>query len=73
MPKAKLLACDAVVFTKYTRMFGLFKKETQQQKLEKQYKKLLEESYQLSSTDRKASDAKAAEAEEIAKKLAEMS
>lgn len=53
-------------------MFGLFKKETAQQKLEKLYKKLLEESYQLSSTDRKASDAKAAEAEEIAKKLQEL-
>jgi len=50
-------------------MFGLFKKETPKQKLEKQYKKLLEESYQLSSTDRKASDQKLAEAEEVAKQI----
>jgi len=53
-------------------MFGLFKKESKKQKLEKQYKKLLEESFQLSSTDRKASDAKAAEAEDIAKQIEAM-
>lgn len=50
-------------------MFGLFKKETPKQKLQKQYKQLLEESYKLSSVDRKASDQKLAEAEEVAKKI----
>lgn len=46
-------------------MFGLFKKKSEREKLEAKYKKLLEESYQLSHTNRTASDAKAAEAEEV--------
>lgn len=50
-------------------MFGLFKKETEKEKLQKQYKKLMEESYKLSHKDRAAADAKAAEADEIAKKM----
>ncbi len=50
-------------------MFGLFKKKSKRETLNKQYKKLMEESYQLSHTDRKASDLKRAEAEEILKQL----
>jgi len=50
-------------------MFGLFKKETPLQKLEKQYKALMEESFKLSSTDRKASDLKAAEAAKVAEQI----
>ena len=50
-------------------MFGLFKKKTEAEKLQDQYKKLLEESYKLSHRDRSASDKKAAEAEEILKKI----
>lgn len=50
-------------------MFGLFKKKTEKEKLEKVYKKLMNESYQLSHTDRTKSDAKRAEAEEVAKKI----
>lgn len=50
-------------------MFGLFKKKTEREKLAEQYKALMEESYKLSSTDRQASDAKMAEAEEIAKRM----
>lgn len=46
-------------------MFGFNKKA----KLEKKYKQLLEESYRLSHTDRKQSDLKAAEAEEVWKQL----
>jgi hypothetical protein len=46
-------------------MFGLFKKENSKEKLEKQYKKLIDESYKLSHTNRAASDLKQAEAEEI--------
>jgi len=42
-------------------MFGWNKKA----RLEKKYQRLLHEAYQLSHTDRKKSDAKAAEAEEI--------
>lgn len=50
-------------------MFGLFKSKDPKKKLEKKYKELLEESYRLSSTDRKASDAKQAEAEDVLKEI----
>ncbi len=50
-------------------MFGLFKKKTARQKLEEQYDKLQEEVFRLSKIDRKASDQKAMEAEEILKKI----
>ena len=50
-------------------MFGFFKKKTEKEKLEIEYKKLIEEAYQLSHRDRKASDAKAAEADAILKKI----
>ncbi len=49
-------------------MFGLFKKDPKKA-LEKKYKQLLQESFDLSKTDRTASDAKAAEAEEVLKEL----
>ncbi|WP_370687439.1 Lacal_2735 family protein [Fulvivirga maritima] len=41
------------------------KKKSKVEKLEIQYKKLLEESYKLSHSNRKESDKKRAEAEEI--------
>jgi hypothetical protein len=50
-------------------MFGLFKKTTELEKLQKQYKKVLEESYVLSHSNRAASDQKAVEADEILKKI----
>ncbi len=50
-------------------MFGLFKKKTEKEKLQEQYKQLMEESYKLSHSDRKASDLKRAEAEEVLKKI----
>jgi hypothetical protein len=50
-------------------MFGLFKKKSKKEKLNEQYKKLMEESYRLSHSDRKASDLKRAEAEEILKEI----
>jgi cell fate (sporulation/competence/biofilm development) regulator YmcA (YheA/YmcA/DUF963 family) len=50
-------------------MFGLFKKKSELEKLQEQYKKLQEESFNLSKTDRKAADAKAMEADEIMKKI----
>jgi len=48
---------------------GWFKKKTEKEKLQEQYKKLLSESYRLSHSDRKKSDLKAAEANEILKKI----
>lgn len=50
-------------------MFGLFKKKTEKEKLLEQYKKMQEEAYRLSHTDRKASDLKTAEADELLKKI----
>ncbi len=50
-------------------MFGLFKKKSEREKLEEQYKKLLEQSYKLSHTNRREADLKAAEAGEILKKI----
>lgn len=50
-------------------MFGLFKGKSEIEKLQKQYKKLQEEAFRLSKTDRKASDAKYFEADQILKKI----
>lgn len=54
-------------------MFGwLFKKKTDREKLDLQYKKLKVKAYELSKTDRKASDALSAEAEEVSKMIEEL-
>jgi hypothetical protein len=53
-------------------MFGLFKKKTEKEKLQETYKKLLEEAYKLSHTNRKASDLKTFEADELLKKIQTM-
>ncbi len=50
-------------------MFGLFKKKSEKDKLYEQYQQLLKESHTLSTTNRKQSDQKAYEAEEIMKQL----
>jgi len=50
-------------------MFGLFKKKSEIDVLQKQYEKLMKEAHTLSTTNRSASDDKVAEAEEIAKKI----
>lgn len=50
-------------------MFGLFKKKTEQQKLQERYAKLTEEAYRLSHTDRTASDRKTAEAHEVLQQM----
>lgn len=52
-------------------MFGLFKKSSEKEKLQKKYKKLLEEAFTLSKTNRTASDAKTAEAELVLKQISE--
>lgn len=46
-------------------MFGLFKKKSKADQLKDKHKKLLEEAYKLSTSDRKASDLKTAEANEV--------
>ncbi|MFB0946981.1 MAG: hypothetical protein ACI9V1_002561 [Spirosomataceae bacterium] len=46
-------------------MFGLFNKKSPTDKLQEKRKKLLDEAFQLSKTDRTASDRKTAEASEI--------
>ena len=46
-------------------MFGLFKKKDPLAALEARYKLLLDQAYQLSRTDRTASDQKTAEAEAL--------
>jgi len=50
-------------------MFGFFKKKSKLDQMKAEYKKMLEESYKLSTTDRKASDLKALEAEEFYKEI----
>lgn len=50
-------------------MFGLFKKKSEKDKLYDQYQKLTKEAHSLSTTNRKLSDQKVYEAEEIMKKL----
>jgi hypothetical protein len=46
-------------------MFGLFKKRPERERLEEQLKRLQEEAYRLSHSDRTASDRKTAEAHEV--------
>jgi len=50
-------------------MFGLFKKKNPKEKLYTQYLKLMEEAKNMSISNRKLSDQKYAEAEEIMKKI----
>ncbi|MCC4213997.1 Lacal_2735 family protein [Leeuwenhoekiella parthenopeia] len=50
-------------------MFGLFKKKTEKEKLELEYKKLMKEAFELSKSNRSASDDKYAEADRILKKI----
>jgi hypothetical protein len=50
-------------------MFNLFRKTSEKEKLQKQYKKMLEEAHKLSHSDRKASDQKMYEAEELMKRI----
>ena len=50
-------------------MFGLFKKKSEIDKLVAQYDRLIKDAHRLSTTDRKASDAKIAEANALLKKI----
>jgi len=58
--------------TIFTPMFSFFRKKSELDQLTDQYRALLEESFKLSTTDRKASDLKRAEAEEVAVKMEEL-
>ncbi len=53
-------------------MFGLFKKKSKIDVLREKYNTLIEETYQLSHTDRKASSMKAAEAEAVLKEIKQL-
>lgn len=50
-------------------MFGLFKKKSKEEILEEKYKKLLKESFDLSKTNRSASDQKQAEAQAVLEEI----
>ena len=50
-------------------MFGLFEKKSEKEKLQDQYAKLMAEAHKLSTTNRKLSDEKVAEAEEVMKQI----
>jgi hypothetical protein len=50
-------------------MFGLFKKKSEKEKLELKYKQLLKEAYELSKTNRKLSDEKNYEADQVMKQI----
>jgi hypothetical protein len=50
-------------------MFGLFKKKSEKDRLQEQYEKFLKEAHSLSTTNRKMSDQKAYEANEVLKQL----
>jgi hypothetical protein len=50
-------------------MFGLFKKKSDSEKLQEKYEKLLKEAFELSTSNRKLSDQKTAEANDILKQL----
>ena len=53
-------------------MFSIFKKKNPIDQLSDQYKKLLKEAHGLSTVNRSLSDAKIAEAEEIAKQIEQL-
>lgn len=48
---------------------GWFSKKSDKEKLQDKYKKLIDEAYKLSHSDRRASDLKTAEADELLKKI----
>ena len=50
-------------------MFGIFKKKSEKDKLYNQYEKLMKESYILSTSNRRASDEKAAEANALLQRI----
>ena len=54
-------------------MFSLFKRKSEKEVLQKQYRKLMEEAHRLSHVNRKLADVKVYEAEEVMKRLEKLS
>lgn len=54
-------------------MFGLFKKKTEQEKLQAEYEALLKKSFELSTVNRAESDKIAAQADALGKRIDGMS
>ena len=50
-------------------MFRLFKKKSEKEKLQAKYEQLMKQSYELSTSNRKAADEKAAEADAVLKQM----
>lgn len=50
-------------------IFDIFKRKNKKEKLQEKYEKLMQESFKLSKINRKLSDAKYAEAEEVLKQI----
>ncbi|MEM9142718.1 MAG: Lacal_2735 family protein [Bacteroidota bacterium] len=50
-------------------MFGFFKKKSEVEKLQEKYRKVMQEAFALSKSNRSASDAKYAEADAIQKEI----
>ena len=59
----------AIIIKNPHSMFGLFKKSNPKEKLEKKYRDLMGQAHKYSSTNRKLSDQKVQEAEEVMKEL----
>lgn len=53
-------------------MFGLFKKKSAEDKLREEYQKLMSRAFELSKTDRTASDQLYAEADQLMSKIEEL-
>jgi len=53
-------------------MFGLFKGKSEEEKLRQKFDLLMKEAFELSHIDRKTSDLKYSEADEIGRKLEQM-
>jgi hypothetical protein len=53
-------------------MFGIFKKKTPIEKLEKQYASLILQAFELSKSSRRESDKKTSEAFEIRRQISEL-
>ena len=51
-------------------MFNLFRKKSKKEKLQDQYNKLIKEAYELSTINRKLSDQKTYEADQVMQQIA---
>ncbi len=56
----------------FASMFSFFRKKSELERLTEEYQALLEQSFKLSTVDRKASDLKRAEAEALVSRIDEL-